>query len=127
MNRLNHKHNGFSLVELMISMAIGLFLLAGISTVYISSKQTYAVRDQTAELDENARIALRTLKQHIEHAGYASVSGMQLTNYIIPGGTAISGTTCADGNSNIKNTAAIDTAQDRTTQGGYHRSVVHGR
>ncbi|PIE00611.1 MAG: hypothetical protein CSA79_03105 [Thiothrix nivea] len=103
---------GFSLVELMIAMILGLFLIAGVGTVYISSKQTYKLQGQTAELDENARTALRALKQHIAHAGYASDSGMVINNYIIPSGTAVSGTSCADGASNISNANRIDASTD---------------
>ncbi|MEZ5534378.1 MAG: PilW family protein [Thiolinea sp.] len=105
---------GFSLVELMIAMTLGLFLIAGVGTVYISSKQTYKLQGQTAELDENARAALRVLKQHIAHAGYASTSGVVIDNYIIPDGLTISGATCSDGSSNISNAGIIDQTADRT-------------
>lgn len=106
------RSGGFSLVELMIAMTLGLFLIAGVGTVYMSSKKTYKLQGQTAELDENARAAMRALKQHIAHAGYASSSGVVIDNYIIPGGTIISGTPCADGASNINNTASIGTSVD---------------
>ncbi len=105
---------GFSLVELMIAMTLGLFLIAGVGTVYVGSKQTYKLQGQTAELDENARAALRALKQHIAHAGYASDSGVTIDNYIIPNGTVISGASCADGASNINNAATIATSADGT-------------
>jgi len=75
-NKLQHK--GFSLVEIMISLALGLFIMAGISTVYVSTKETYALRDQISELDENARTAMNALRTHLEAAGYASKAGAQL-------------------------------------------------
>ncbi|MGB0845964.1 MAG: PilW family protein [Thiolinea sp.] len=111
-------NRGFTLVELMLAMALGIFLIAGVSTVYISSKQTYKVRDQTSELDENARVALRALKHHIEHAGYASTTGMLVPNYVIPGGTVIASSNCADGTPNIVNTAVINTTVDRDASAG---------
>ncbi len=37
---LRHRQHGFSLVELMIAMAIGLALLAGVTHIFTSSKAT---------------------------------------------------------------------------------------
>lgn len=114
------RSEGFTLVELMIAMTLGFFLIAGIGTVYIGSKNTYKLQGQTAELDENARHAIRALKQHIAHAGYASTSGNPIANYIIPTGTDLSAAaaTCANGSPNISSVAAIATSTDRTTSAG---------
>lgn len=91
--KINHtpikQQYGLSLVELMISAVLGLFIIAGLSTVYISSKQTYVLREQTSELDENARTAIRTLREHIEHAGYSSVIGQQVNPYILLPNSAV--------------------------------------
>ena len=106
------RSKGFTLVELMIAMTLGFFLIAGVGTVYLGSKKTYKLQGQTAELDENARHALRALKHHIAHAGYASTSGVILDNYIIPDGASISTATCADGNPNIAPGATIETSGD---------------
>ncbi len=113
-----NKNQGFTLVELLLAMALGIFLIAGVSTVYISSKQTYNVRDQTSELDENARVALRALKQHVEHAGYASTTGMVIPNFILPTGTSVTAENCADGSLNIQNTAIIAASTDRVAADG---------
>lgn len=119
-NNHSMRSEGFTLVELMIAMTLGFFLIAGIGTVYIGSKNTYKLQGQTAELDENARHAIRALKQHIAHAGYASTSGSPVTNYIIPAGTDLSAAaaTCADGSSNINSVAAIETSTDSTASAG---------
>lgn len=113
-----YKNQGFTLVEFLLAMALGIFLIAGISTVYISSKKTYAVRDQTSELDENARVALRALKQHIEHAGYASTTGMLIPGFILPTGTTVVPEVCADGSMNVRNTAIISASADRAAANG---------
>lgn len=113
-----NKNQGFTLVEFLLAMALGIFLIGGVSTVYISSKKTYNVRDQTSELDENARVALRALKQHVEHAGYASTTGMIVPNFILPTGTAVTAESCADGSMNVANTAIISASADRTAANG---------
>ena len=55
------RSHGFSLIELMISMVIGLILLAGVTTVFISAQQT----SQTKRDLENAQEALRYAHQSI--------------------------------------------------------------
>lgn len=60
---------GFTLVELLISMAIGLFILAGLIGVLVANYRSSRATDQTAELVANAGHALNALKQDIRQAG----------------------------------------------------------
>jgi len=53
---------GFSLVELMVGLAIGLFLLAGTIMVFGETRKQYRAIDEVARLQENARYALSTLE-----------------------------------------------------------------
>lgn len=62
--------NGFSLVELMVALAIGLIILAGVSTLFVSSKQTYTTQDRLARLQENARFAMQFIIKDLRMAGY---------------------------------------------------------
>ena len=55
------RYQGFSLIELMIAMVIGLILLAGVGTVFISTQQTL----QTKRALDNAQEALRYAHQSI--------------------------------------------------------------
>ena len=63
---------GMSLIELMIAMVVGVFLVGGLSSLYISSQMTDKMRSQVSEMEENARTALITMRQIISHAGYPS-------------------------------------------------------
>ncbi len=62
--------NGFSLVELMVAMTIGLFILVAISTVLVNSKKNYTTQDSLARLQENGRFAIQFLTHDIRMAGY---------------------------------------------------------
>lgn len=62
---------GLSLIELMIAMLIGLFLLLSISSVYLSNLKSSKARDQYSQLEDNARLALESMSKIIEHTGYA--------------------------------------------------------
>ena len=68
--RAFHSVRGFSMVELMIAMAIGLVVTAGIGTVYIGGKQSYQMQNSLTALQENGRFGLTTLTQDLRRAGY---------------------------------------------------------
>ena len=72
--RLNKitKMRGLSLIELMIAMIVGVFLMGGLSSLYLNSKASDKMRSQISEMEENARTALITMRQIISHAGYPS-------------------------------------------------------
>jgi len=64
------KHSGYSLIEWMVSMAIGLFLIGGISTLFIAGQRTTEVTFQFGEMQEQGRFALELLGRDIRHAGF---------------------------------------------------------
>lgn len=65
-----NKQAGFSLVEIMIALLIGLFLLGGILQIFSASQQTYRMQSNLARLQENGRFALDFLARDIRMAGY---------------------------------------------------------
>jgi type IV pilus assembly protein PilW len=60
---------GLTLLELMISLSLGLLLLTGIGTIYVGSNQTYRVQEENARLQENGRYALEVIGRNIRQAG----------------------------------------------------------
>ena len=64
------KQRGLSLVELLVAITIGLFLLGGVISIFLSSKVTYFANEKTARLQENGRVALDLLAHDIRAAGY---------------------------------------------------------
>ena len=61
---------GFSLVELMVSMAMGLFLVGGAMTIYVQGRATHEVNSKVAELQDNARFALDVVSSDIQLTDY---------------------------------------------------------
>ncbi len=61
---------GLTLVELLISLLLGLFLTAGIVTVYLESKRNFAADEELARIQENGRFALALLKRELMLAGF---------------------------------------------------------
>ena len=68
---------GVTLVELMVSMLVGVVLLSGVVAVYLGSKQSYGARGGMSILQENGRIALKRLQRGVLPAGYPKNSGIE--------------------------------------------------
>lgn len=66
----NNFRRGFTLIELMVSMTIGLMILLAVSSVYLSSQQTSRTNNALAYMQDNGRIALELLASHLSHAGF---------------------------------------------------------
>lgn len=74
------RQRGLSLVELLIAMALGLLLLAGVIQVVLSSKRSYQNSVALAELQENGRFALEAIAQDLRHAGFTGACPAGLVN-----------------------------------------------
>jgi type IV pilus assembly protein PilW len=73
MTTLQHRsaaQRGMSLVELMVAMAIGTFLLAGAITVFGKTRDLYRTNDSAARLQETARYAMSTIEADLRMANY---------------------------------------------------------
>ena len=68
---------GFSLVELMIAITLGLLLTAGLIQLFSSTKVTFNTNDALARVQENGRFALETLKRELREAGTLGFCGGQ--------------------------------------------------
>jgi len=71
MAKLIDNERGFSLVEIMIASSLSLVLIAGVLQIYQSSKTTYNLQNELADLQENERIALSVLTTNIRMTGFA--------------------------------------------------------
>ena len=82
MNNLKN-NKGFTLAELLIAMALGLFLTAVVVTVYISSKATFRATEAVARAQENTRFAVEFLVKDIRQAGFSVCSdGVSQRNFL---------------------------------------------
>lgn len=61
---------GTSVIELMISMTLGIFLMIAIGSVYVASKDTYRVSETVARMQDNGRIAMQILTEDLQLAGF---------------------------------------------------------
>ena len=105
----NHYQSGVTLIELMISMVVGLFLLAGVVSNFIGTKDADRTRDAVSEMDANASAAFSILRPVIAHAGYPSIENVRLDKaFYTKGDGTVENSTCRDGSNKIVWTETID-------------------
>jgi len=60
---------GFSLVELMVAMLVGLIIISGAFSLHVSSRKTQAVNEAQMDMVADARIAIDIITYDLRHAG----------------------------------------------------------
>lgn len=60
---------GFSLIELMVSITIGLLITAAVVQIFAANRATYQLDEGLARMQENARFAIDFLNREIRQAG----------------------------------------------------------
>lgn len=80
-NRINQSR-GFGLIELMISMMLGLILLLGVSGYFISSKQTNTSNVELNKLADISKLIAGRLSQEIRMSGYYGVMKIMPDNLL---------------------------------------------
>ena len=68
---IENSERGFTLVELLIAMAISLVVLTSLSSAFISQRKTYAVQEQITEMIQGARGAMDIISRETIMAGFA--------------------------------------------------------
>lgn len=64
------RQRGFSIVEMMIALLVGLFLMGGIIDIFQSSRQTNSLQISLSKIQQDGRIAINTLSTDIRMADY---------------------------------------------------------
>ncbi len=68
--RAMSRQAGMTLVELMVAMALGAFLITGVINVFLANKDSSQIETSLARLQENGRIALDLLVSDLRDAYY---------------------------------------------------------
>ncbi|PCJ30330.1 MAG: hypothetical protein COA90_09735 [Gammaproteobacteria bacterium] len=70
-SKLHTRQTGLTLIELMISVVLGLLLVTGLITIFTGNNQTYRVTEAHSRLQDNARFALDVLSKNVRTAGFS--------------------------------------------------------
>jgi len=63
-----HKQTGLTMVELMVALAIGSFLMVGAMQIYNQSRQAFVINESIARVQETAQFAMDTLEADLRMA-----------------------------------------------------------
>ncbi len=73
---------GFSLVELLIAMTLGLILISSMIAVFSGNKRSSELNSATADLQESARYAVEQISRDARMAGYAGCLRIDASNAV---------------------------------------------
>ncbi len=79
------KQSGFTLIEMMVSSAVGILVLMTVSTVYLKGQDLAFGRAHQLAITQDAFDALRMIKEEIQRAGYSPDSrGLPVGESVFP-------------------------------------------
>lgn len=70
MKMLMRTQSGLSLIELMVSITLGLILMAGVMQMFVSSKSVFTTQQSMSRIQETGRLAIEFLSRDIRMAGF---------------------------------------------------------
>ena len=104
------RQQGYTLLEILVALFIGIFLLAGLFTILQNTRRTSSNQTALAQLQDQQRMAMSILTDVIQNAGYfdaattsstiampAVSSGTWVTGYAVASGQGVSGADAAAG------------------------------
>ena len=113
---------GFTLVELMVSMGIGMVILAAVTTTFMSQTRIYNAQEQINEMQQNARGVLDILSRELKMAGYKPNGGgfngvtYSTTQLMVQADLNSDGAISTSSTANEQITYAFDNANEQITR-----------
>lgn len=89
----SRRQRGLSLIELMVTMLIGAFLMIGVMAIFGQTRTTYRTNDTVERVQENVRFALGAVQPDIRLAGSWGMHSVP-SKVVPPAGILV---TCEDG------------------------------
>ena len=96
-----HTSRGLSLVELMVSLALGLLIISGMLTLLARNSETRGEIEKAGRQVENGRYAIQRLSEDLHHAGFYGEF------YDLPAGTSVPPDPCSTSLATIKTDMAF--------------------
>ena len=73
---------GFTLIELMLSLTIGMMVVITIGYVYLGASRTFRAMDASSRMQENARFSIERISYDLRMAGFAGCSHTTIANVL---------------------------------------------
>jgi len=66
-----NKNHGFTLIELMIAMVLGIILLGGVIGIFLANQETSRINSQLSQLQTSARVSFQLLSRDLRSASFS--------------------------------------------------------
>jgi type IV pilus assembly protein PilW len=116
---------GVTLVELMISMVIGLVIIGALLALYAGSVGTNRVSAAQSEMNEDAQFALKVLTGQLRQAGYNPVHPGQTHTFALPSTHAVFGCTNGFANGSTATSTTALTCNTASNTAGAAISIAY--
>lgn len=81
--------SGFTLIEMMIALAIGLFMTAIIASLYLNMRNSFRYQEDFARVQESGRFAMEAISRDFRMLGYTGCGSVtKLANVVTGGATS---------------------------------------
>ncbi len=77
---ITRTQRGFTLIEVMVAMTIGLVISALVVTIFSASSSTYRAADTVGALQETGRVALESIDRDVQTAGFRGCNSNNVEN-----------------------------------------------
>lgn len=90
--RLAKEVAGFTLIELMVAMLLGLIVIAGVTSVFLANQQVYRTNAALGDVQDGTRMSFEMLAQNIREAGLLGCSNSGQVANVLPDSPNTGGT-----------------------------------
>lgn len=85
--RHNRQQMGFTLVELLIALVLGLIVVAGVGSVFLANKDAYRTNEALSQVQDAARTSFEFLGRDIREAGFSPCGAATVASILNSGGS----------------------------------------
>jgi type IV pilus assembly protein PilW len=118
---------GFTMIELMVAMLLGLLVIGGVVSVFLANQQVYRTNNALGDVQDSSRMAFEMLAQNIREAGLLGCGNNGQVSNVLNIGPEAGGTTWwADWNSALRGYGSGTTANPALTTGTASGQQVAG-
>ncbi len=77
-----HKTKGFTLVELLVALVLGLVILGGVLSIFSETRRSFRLNENLSRVQENARFGFEVLARELREAGSTPCGTRAMANVI---------------------------------------------
>lgn len=86
------RQDGFTLIELMIAMLLGLIVIAGVTSVFLAGQQSYRTNQALGEVQDASRLSFEIMARDIRDAGFTGCGDTGRVGNVLKNGPDDAGT-----------------------------------